>query len=64
MIFQGRISHDILLFDVKPYIESLLMIWNGIQYEPFIFYHSNLSTNPYFVFQKSIVKSDCTFIQK
>jgi len=36
MIFEGRLSHKSLLFDVTPYIESL-QIWNGIQYEPFYF---------------------------
>jgi hypothetical protein len=35
MIFEGKVSHKILLFDVTPYIESLYIIWNEIQYEPF-----------------------------
>jgi hypothetical protein len=37
MIFEGIISHKILLFDITPYIESLYIIFNGIQYEPFYF---------------------------
>ncbi len=37
MIFEGRFSHKSLLFDVTLYIESLQIIWNGIQYEPFYF---------------------------
>jgi hypothetical protein len=37
MIFEGKISHKSLLLDVTPYIESLYIIWNGIQYEPFYF---------------------------
>jgi hypothetical protein len=48
MIFEGRLSHKILLFDVTPYIESLQIIWNGIQYEPIYFLPFKLSTNPYF----------------
>ncbi len=37
MIFEGRFSHKSLLFDVTLYIESLQLIWNRIQYEPFYF---------------------------
>jgi hypothetical protein len=37
MIFEGIISHKILLFDITPYIESLWIIFNVIQYEPFYF---------------------------
>jgi hypothetical protein len=37
MIFEGIFSHKSLLFDVTLYIESLQLIWNGIQYEPFYF---------------------------
>jgi hypothetical protein len=37
MIFEGRFSHKSILFDVTLYIESLQIIWNGIQYEPFYF---------------------------
>jgi hypothetical protein len=32
-----EISYEISLLDVTPYIESLYIIWNGIQYEPFYF---------------------------
>jgi len=55
MIFEGRLSHKSLLFDVTPYIESLYIIWNGIQYEPFYFLPFKLSTNPYFLNFKSPV---------
>jgi len=30
MIFEGRISHESVLLDVTPYIESIEIIWNGI----------------------------------
>jgi len=35
MIFGGNFSHKSLLFDVAPYIGSLQIIWNGIQYDFF-----------------------------
>jgi hypothetical protein len=37
MIFEGKFSHKSLLFDFTPYIESLYINWNGIQYRPFYF---------------------------
>jgi hypothetical protein len=51
MIFEGRLSHKSLLLDVTPYIESLYIIWNGNQYEPFYllpFQSINLSIFLYF----------------
>jgi hypothetical protein len=37
MIFEGRISYKSLFLDATPYIESVYIIWNEIQYEPFYF---------------------------
>jgi hypothetical protein len=74
MIFKRRVSHKSLLFHFTPHSESLQIIWNVIQYEPFNFLtFQSIDQSIFLDFINPLLKVDvfllknnymCTFIIK